>query len=172
MGRFLILVLLVLAVAYFIPAPVTHYDAALEIDASRERVWDTLSDLTQLSRWNSDVDSTVFLSPQREGVGTEIRVDGVVTSVLTVVRWQPYNAVGFVVVPKPRFTYDHVLRYTMQYRFTDRTIVRVEEEYRMAGGYLGHLFGVMLFDRMREPYRMSALSYLKKLAETGVGLGI
>jgi hypothetical protein len=78
---------------------------------------------------------------------------------------------GFSVRLKPRLTYDHVLRYSVQYRFTNRTVVRVEEEYRMAGGYLGHLFGVLLFDRMREPYRMAALSYLKKLAETGFGLG-
>jgi uncharacterized protein YndB with AHSA1/START domain len=171
MGRFLILVLLALAVAYFVPAPVAHYDAALEVDASRERVWEALSDLSQLSRWNSAVDSTVFLTPQRDGVDTEFRIDGVVTSTLRAERWEPFNSMGFSVRLKPRFTYDHVLRYSVQYRFTNRTVVRVEEEYRMAGGYLGHLFGVLLFDRMREPYRMAALSYLKKLAETGFGLG-
>lgn len=171
MGRLLILILLALAVAYFVPAPAKHFDAALEVDASREKVWGALSDLSQMSRWNPGVDSTVFLTPQHDGEGTEIRVDGMVTSTLIVQRWEPFNTMAFLVELKPRLTYDHVLRYSVQYRFTDRTVVRVEEEYRMAGGYLGHLFGVLLFDRMREPYRMPALSYLKKLAETGVGLG-
>jgi hypothetical protein len=87
-------------------------------------------------------------------------------------RWEPYNTMGFFVELKPRLTYDHVLRYSLQYRYTNRTVVRVEEEYRMAGGYLGHVFGRLFFERMREPYRMPALSYLKKLVETGVGLGI
>ena len=171
MGKLFILLVVALAVAYFVPAPVVHYDAALEVNASRERVWDALSDLSQMPRWNAAVDSAAFLGAQRQGEGTEIRIDGVVTSTLQVERWVPYGTMSFFVELKPRFTYDHVLRYSIQYRYTNRTVVRVEEEYRMAGGYLGHVLGMLLFDRVREPYRMPALSYLKKLVETGIGLG-
>lgn len=171
MGKLLVLLVLALAVAYFVPAPVVHHDAALEVDASRERVWDALSDLSQMPRWNAAVDSAAFLGAQRQGEGAEIRIDGMVTSTLQVERWQPYGTMSFFVELKPRFTYDHVLRYSIQYRYTNRTVVRVEEEYRMAGGYLGHVLGLLLFDRVREPYRMPALSYLKKLVETGIGLG-
>jgi uncharacterized protein YndB with AHSA1/START domain len=172
MGRLLILILIAGAIAYFVPAPVTHFDSALEIEASRERVWEMLSDLSQISRWNEDVDSAVFVGPQHDGEGAEVRVDGsMFTSALRVTRWEPYNRIDFAVLLKPRLTWDHVLRYSMQRRFENRTIVRVEEEYRMAGGYLGHVFGILIFERMRDPYRVQALSYLKRLAETGVGLG-
>jgi uncharacterized membrane protein len=172
MGRLVILLLLAAVVAYFMPAPVTHFDSAVEIDASREKVWDLMSDFSQLSRWNDAVDSTVFLSPERKGEGTQIRLDGpMLTTTLKVVHWQPYNDIGFAVILNPRLTYDHVLRYSIQKRFESRTVVRVEEEYHMAGGYLGHVFGKLLFDRMRDSYRTGALGLLKRLAETGVGLG-
>ncbi len=172
MGRLLILLIVAGVVAYFVPSPVTHFDSAVEIDASREHVWDLMADLSQLSRWNEDVDSTVFLTPERQGPGTVVRIDGsMITTSLTVQRWEPYNEIDFAVVLQPRITYDHVLRYSMQRRFEGRTVVRVQEEYRMAGGYLGYVFGRLIFERMRDPYRMGALGYLKRLAETGVGLG-
>lgn len=173
MGRLIVLLLLVAAVAYLIPAPPVHYEASIEIDKDRDHVWEVLSDFTQLTRWNEEVDSTSFLTPQRTGVGTVFRIDGkIVTSTMRVTRWEPYNRVDFAVELKPKLTEDHVLRYIIHPRFEDRTLVHVEEEYRMAGGYLGHAFGLLIFSRMRDPYRGSALGYLKRLCETGVGLGI
>lgn len=172
MGRFLVFVLVVLAVVYFIPAPVNRHAAGLEIEASREQVWEVMSDLARLPRWIETVDSVAFLNPQRQGLGAELRIDGtVMSSVLRVARWVPYNTVAFDVRMRPGLTHDHVLRYTVERRFAGRSVVRVEEEYRMAGGYLGHVLGGLLFDRMRDPYRASALLHLKRLVETGAGLG-
>jgi len=171
MGRLIVLLLLAAGIAYLIPGPVEHYEASAEINTGRERVWEVLSDLSQLSRWNDEVDSTAFVTPQREGVGTQIRLDGkFMTCWEKVVSWEPFNRIEFTVTEKPALTTDHVLRYTMEPRF-ERTLVRVEEEYHMRGGYLGHALNYITFSRMREAYRGPALSYLKRLAETGVGLG-
>jgi hypothetical protein len=91
--------------------------------------------------------------------------------VLRVERWEPFNAVDYSVRFDPAYTRDHMLRYGMSPRF-ERTVVTLTEEYRMNAGLLGHVFGVLVFTGMREPARRPALGYLKRLAETGQGIGI
>ena len=172
MGRLLLIILAVAAVAYFMPAPTVRHEANIEINAPRGRVWEALSDLRGYPRWIEDVDSTVFLTSTREGVGTEARLDGrFLHPYLRVERWQPFNAIDYSVRFDPAFTRDHVVRYAMEPRF-DRTVVTLTEEYRMNAGYLGHLFGMLVFDGMRQSTREPALGYLKRLAETGQGIGI
>lgn len=171
MGRLILFLLVLAGIAYLMPAPIVHHEASAEINAPRERVWQALSDLHGWSRWNEDVDSTGFLTPQQEGLGTKVRLDGKFMTVYEeVTAWEPYNRIDMSVKLKPNLTEDHVMRYTMAPEF-DRTTVKIEEEYKMRGGYLGHALDVLFFDRMREGFRAPALGYLKRLAETGVGMG-
>jgi uncharacterized protein YndB with AHSA1/START domain len=172
MGRLLLTLLAIAGIAYFMPAPTIRQEASIEINAPRARVWEALSELRGYSRWHEDVDSTVFLGSRREGVGTEARLDGrFLHPIVRVERWEPSNAVEFSVQFDPAYTRDHVLRYKMEPRI-DRTVVTMTEEYRMNAGYLGHLFGITVFNGMREPSRGPALGYLKRLVETGQGVGI
>jgi hypothetical protein len=76
MGRLILFLLVLAGIAYLMPAPIVHHEASAEINAPRERVWQALSDLGGWSRWNEDVDSTGFLTPQQEGLGTKVRLDG------------------------------------------------------------------------------------------------
>ena len=171
MGRFILFVLIAAGIAYLMPAPIVHYEASVEINADRERVWQALSDLRGWPRWNEDVDSTAFLTAQQDGDGTQVRFDGkFLTAFEKVTRWEPYNRIDFAVTLKPDLTTDHVMRYIMSPAF-NRTQVRVEEEYKMRGGYLGHALEVIIFSRLRDGFRGPALGYLKRLAETGVGMG-
>lgn len=171
MGRLILLLLVAAGIAFLMPAPVVHHEASVEINAGREKVWDALSDMKAWPRWIEEVDSVSFVSSQEEGTGTEVRLDGkFFTTFERATRWEPYNRIDFEVSFKPNLTTDHVLRYVMDPQF-DRTQVRVEEEYRMRGGYLGHAFELLMFSRMREGFRGPALGYLKRLAETGVGMG-
>jgi uncharacterized membrane protein len=171
MGRLILFLLILAGIAYLMPAPIVHHEASAEINAPRERVWQALSDLKGWSRWNEDVDSTGFLTDQQEGVGTKVRLDGKFMSVYEeVTNWEPYNRIDVSVKLKPNLTQDHVMRYTMAPEF-DRTTVKIEEEYKMRGGYLGHALDLLFFDHMRDGFRGPALGYLKRLAETGVGMG-
>jgi len=171
MGRLILLLLVAAGIAFLMPAPVVHHEASVEINADREKVWDALSDMRGWPRWIEEVDSVAFLSSQQQGTGTEVRLDGKFYQTFErVIRWEEYNRIDFAVSFKPSLTEDHVLRYMMTPQF-DRVQVRVEEEYRMRGGYLGHAFDLMMFSRMREGFRGPALGYLKRLAETGVGMG-
>jgi uncharacterized membrane protein len=171
MGRLILVLLIAAGIAFLMPAPVVHHEASVEINADREKVWDALSDIKGWPRWIEEVDSVSFQSPQHDGEGTELRLDGkFYTTFERAVRWEPYNRIDFAVSFKPNLTTDHVLRYMMTPQF-DRVQVSVQEEYRMRGGYLGHAFDLMMFDRMREGFRGPALGYLKRLAETGVGMG-
>src|SRR5262245_57391694 len=107
MGRFLILLLLIAGIAYLVPSPVEHYEATAEINTGREKVWEAMSDLTQMSRWNDEIDSTVFVTPQREGLGTQLRLDGkFMTCWEKVERWEPFNRIDFSVTEKPSLTTD------------------------------------------------------------------
>jgi len=171
MGRLILFLLILAGIAYLMPSPVVHHEASATINAPRERVWQALSDLKGWSRWNEDVDSTAFLTDQQEGVGTKMRLDGKFMTVYEeVTDWEPYNRIDFNVSLKPNLTEAHVMRYTMAPDF-DHTTVKVEEEYKMRGGYLGHALDVLFFERMRDGFRAPAMGYLKRLSETGVGMG-
>jgi len=171
MGRLILFLLILAGIAYLMPSPVTHHEASVEINAPRERVWQALSDLKGWSRWNEDVDSTGFVTDQQDGLGTQMRLDGKFMTIYeTVTAWEPYNRIEVSVKLRPNLTEDHVMRYTMAPEF-DRTTVKVEEDYKMRGGYLGHALDVLAFGRMRDGFRGPAMGYLKRLAETGVGMG-
>ena len=64
------------------------------INAPPAEVWAHLSDLASHARWMSDAESVEFLTDQRAGVGTSIRVPTRVgpfrsTDLLTVTTWDP-----------------------------------------------------------------------------------
>src|SRR2546428_11337991 len=98
MGRLILLLLIAAGIAFLMPAPIVHHEAAVEINADRERVWQALSDLRGWPRWIEEVDSTSFLTDQHEGVGTQVRLDGkFITTFEKVARWEPYNRIDFEV---------------------------------------------------------------------------
>jgi len=170
MGRLLLLILLAGVVAYFLPAPAVHYEASIEIDASRESVWELLSNFDELPRWNATTHGLEFAANQRRGVGTEFHIPGSpISHTVTVTKETAYNRVELRVETDPRLTEDQVIRYSIHPR-QNRTLVRFVEEYRVRGGYLGYAVDRALYRPMRGSGRATALANLKRLVETGNGL--
>lgn len=69
--------------------------------ANHEVVWSALSDLGSHAQWMKDAESIVFLTDQREGVGTRIEVETVVGPLRTldrmeVVGWEEGRSIEVV----------------------------------------------------------------------------
>lgn len=170
MGRLLFLILLAGVIAYFLPAPAVHNEASIEIDATREKVWEVLGDLGELPRWNASTHGLKFATAQRQGVGAEFDVPGSPFSHHVVLTKQvAYNRMEFQVGTDPRLTEGQIIRYTIHPR-QNRTLVRYVEEYRVRGGYLGYLVDRAFYRQLRASGRGPALANLKRLVETGHGL--
>lgn len=170
MGRLLLLIVLAGVIAYFLPAPAVHNESSIEIDATREKVWQVLGNLNELPRWNVTTQGLKFASTQRQGVGTEFHVPGSPFShTVKVTKEVAYNRIEFGVTTDPRLTEDHVIRYSIHPR-QSRTLVRFVEDYRVRGGYLGYAVDRALYRPMRASGRAPALANLKQLVETGEGL--
>jgi uncharacterized membrane protein len=170
MGRLLLLILLAGVVAYFLPAPAVHNEASIEIDATREKVWEVLADFSELPRWNGATHGLEFATSQRRGVGTELHIPGSpFQHTMRVTNEVAYNRVELAVETDPRLTEDQTIRYSIHPR-QNRTLVRFVEEYRVRGGYLGYAVDRALYRPMRASGRAPALANLKRLVETGNGL--
>lgn len=170
MGRLLLLILLAGAIAYFLPAPAVHNEASIEIDATREKVWEVLGDFDEMPRWNASTHGLKFDTSQRKGVGTEFHVPGSpFHHTVVVTKEVAYNRIELRVETDPRLTEDHIIRYSIHPR-QSRTLVRFVEEYRVRGGYLGYAVDRALYRPMRGSGRAPALANLKRLVETGNGL--
>lgn len=170
MIRFLLLIIAILALAYFLPANPAHHEASIEIGESREETWRILSDLTQLPRWNRSMSIMEFMGTQKFGVGTRISIPDVpIKRQLRVVNWIPYNSMTFRVQSDPDVTHDHTIRFSVHPR-TSGCLVRYVEEYRLRGGYLGTVLDKIYLTPMGANGREPALANLKRLVETGQGI--
>lgn len=172
MGKLLLFIIAVLAVAYVMPAPGVHVETSIEIDSPRTQVWEVMSNLTDLPRWNASAFGMEFDSNQRQGVGAIYEIEGApVSHRYQISKWEPYNRIDLQVMTKPRVTVDHIVRYSIHPRGS-RTIVRFTEDYVARGGYLGYIFDRVAYYPSRGKSREPALANLKRLVETGQGIFI
>lgn len=167
MGKLLALLLVLAFVAYLVPAPVSHRTATVEIHATREKVWEVLSNLERIPTWNASAHSIEFLSQHKQSSGARFRLPGSpVSRTFEVREWQAYERIAFRVQTDPNLTRDHVVVYQIRREGT-RTQVQLDEDYHMRGGYLGHILDQVYLGPAVERSRAAALANLKRLVETG-----
>jgi carbon monoxide dehydrogenase subunit G len=71
----------------------------VDIDAPLDSVWRSAADLESHVEWMADAESIEFLTPQRSGIGTEMKVATAVgplrtTDLMTVTEWVHHRAIG------------------------------------------------------------------------------
>ena len=167
MGKFLALLVVATFVAYLVPAPVSHRTASVEIHATREKVWDVLSQLDRIPSWNAAARTVDFQTSHKQGMGARFQVPSTpVSRTFEVTDWRAYNRVAFRVRTDPALTRDHILVYAIR-SANGRTTLQLDEDYHMRGGYLGHLLDIVYLGPSVEKSRSAALANLKRLVETG-----
>ncbi len=72
---------------------------SIEIEAPPERVWAEVADLASHAEWMADAESIVFLTDQRSGSGTRLRVSTRVGPIRTgdvmeIVEWTDHQTIG------------------------------------------------------------------------------
>ena len=167
MGKLLGLLIVLGFVAYLVPAPVSHRTASVEIHASREKVWEVLSDLERIPSWNAAAPSVEFLTQHRQGPGAKYRIPSTpISRTFEVKDWRSFNRIDYQVTTDPELTRDHILVFQIR-PAQGRTLVQLDEDYHMRGGYLGHLLDEVYLGPSVERSRSAALANLKRLVETG-----
>jgi uncharacterized membrane protein len=78
---------------------VVRITVSIEIAAPLERVWMEVADLASHAEWMADAESIVFLTDQRSGSGTRMRVStrvGLIrtSDVMEVVEWTEHQTIG------------------------------------------------------------------------------
>jgi carbon monoxide dehydrogenase subunit G len=72
---------------------------SIRYETPPERVWDQLADLGSHAGWMADAQSVEFVTAQREGLGTRMRVPTRIgplrtKDLMTVVEWEPGKAIA------------------------------------------------------------------------------
>jgi carbon monoxide dehydrogenase subunit G len=72
---------------------------AVDIEAPLDEVWRAAADLASHAEWMADAESIEFLTPQRYGVGTEMKVATAVgplrtNDLMTVTEWVDHRSIG------------------------------------------------------------------------------
>ena len=78
---------------------VVQITVSIEIAAPLERVWVEVADLVSHAEWMADAESIVFLTDQRSGSGTRMRVSTRVgpirtSDVMEIVEWAEHQTIG------------------------------------------------------------------------------
>ncbi|MEO6463078.1 MAG: SRPBCC family protein [Candidatus Eisenbacteria bacterium] len=166
--KLLILLAVLVAAAWFVPAPVSHVESAIEISAPRERVWTILADVTSARLWDRQMREVTITSTAKSGVGTERASNGpVVKTRERVTEWVPYNRLELVVEHDPKLTKFETSRIEMTPSGATGTHVRWSLDYQMNGGYLGNLADRFLLGGTHQGRIDDGLARLKRYAETG-----
>jgi len=166
--KFLILLALLGAVAWFVPAPVSHVEGDIEISATRERVWSILSDVSSARLWDPQMRDLSLVSDAKTGVGTERASHGpVVKSREKVTEWVPYNKLAFDVVHDPALTRFETSKIEITPVGASGTRVHWSLDYQMNGGFLGNLADRFLLGSAHKGRIDDGLARLKRYAETG-----
>jgi uncharacterized membrane protein len=166
--KLLILLILLLAGAWFAPAPVTHVEGTIEITASRDRVWTVLSDLSGARLWDPQMRDVKLTSDAKSGVGAERYSPGALVKTRErVTEWLPYNRMALDVVHEPALTKFEASRIEMEPVGSSGTRVRWSIDYQVNGGYLGSLADRFLFGSVHKGRIDDGLANLKRYAETG-----
>ncbi len=166
--KLLILLAVIVAAAWFAPAPVSHVEGAIDISAPRDRVWTILSDVTSARLWDRQMREATIVSAAKSGIGTERASGGpVVKTREKVTEWVPYNRLEYEVVHDPRLTKFETSRLEITPSGATGTHVRWSLDYQMNGGYLGNLADQFLLGGTHKGRIDDGLSRLKRYAETG-----
>ena len=167
--KLLVFLAVILAAAWFLPAPVTHVENEIDISAPRDRVWTILSDVTSARLWDRQMREVTLVSQAKSGMGTE-RVSAAGPVVKTrekVTEWIPYNRLGFEVTHDPKLTKFETSRLEVTPSGATGTRVRWSLDYQMNGGYLGNLADQFLLGGTHKGRIDDGLARLKRYAETG-----
>jgi len=166
--KLLILLLVLLAGAWFAPAPVAHVESTIDIAADRERVWTVLSDLSGARLWDPQMREAKLTSDAKSGVGAERFSAGpVVKTRERVTEWVPYNRMVLDVTHEPALAKFEESRIEIEPSGAAGTRVRWAMNYQVNGGYLGNLADRFLFNSVHQGRIDDGLSNLKRYAETG-----
>lgn len=166
--KLLILLILVGAVAWFAPAPLSHVEGAVEIAAPRDRVWGILADVSSARLWDREMRELKLVSDVKVGIGTERAAQGaVVKSRETVTEWLPYNRIGFRIAHDPELTKFETMRIDLTPSGANGTHVAWTMDYQMNGGYVGNLADRFLLGSAHQGRIDDGLTRLKRYAETG-----
>ena len=165
--KLLIFVLLLLAAAYFAPAPVAHQESQIDINQARDDVWTLVSDLKGANRWDPAARDVKITSSQEEGEGAVRFLEGpLVKTTERVTDWVLYNKLSLEVTHTPGVTKFESSTITLTPNGA-YTKVTWSIDYQMAGGYLGALTDKLLLGSLHSGRIDSGLANLKRLAETG-----
>jgi uncharacterized membrane protein len=166
--KLLILLAVLVAAAWFAPAPVSHVEGDIEISAPRDRVWSILSDVSGARLWDARMRDVTLVSEAKTGVGTERASHGpIVKTREKVTEWVPYNSLAFEVVHDPRLTRFETSKIEITPVGANGTRVRWSLDYQMNGGYLGNLADRFLLASTHQGRIDDGLPRLKRYAETG-----
>jgi len=166
--KLLLLLLVLLAAAWFAPAPVSHLENTIEISAPRDRVWAVLSDLSGARLWDPQLRDVRFVSQAKTGVGTERESRGAIVSTRErVTEWLPYNRMVLEVSHEPKVTKFEQSTIEVEPSGLSGTRVRWAIDYQVNGGYLGNLADGILFGSIHKGRLEDGLANLKRYAETG-----
>jgi uncharacterized membrane protein len=166
--KLLILLAVLLAAAWFAPAPVTHAEGEIDISAPRERVWTILSDVTSARIWDREMREVTITSDAKTGVGTERASNGpIVKTRERVTEWIAYNRLGFATEHDPKLTRFETSQISMTPSGATGTRVRWSLDYQMNGGFLGNLADRFLLGSTHQGRIDDGLARLKRYAETG-----
>jgi len=166
--KFLFLIVVVAAIAYFAPAPVQHVEQTVEIATSRDKVWEVLADPTSARLWDPGMKDLKIVSDVKEGAGTTIEARGaLVKTVETVKESIDDNRLSFDVKHDPDITRYETSTLSLEPTERNSTRVKWEMDYQMAGGYLGHFADQVLLGSVHGGRISDGLSNLKRYAETG-----
>ena len=167
--KFLLLLAVLVAIAWFAPAPVRHVESAIDISAPRDRVWTILSDVTGARLWDRQMRDATIVSEAKTGVGTErfSTAGPVVRTRERVTEWVSYNRLEFQVDHDPDLTQFETSRIELEPSGATGTKVRWAIDYQMNGGYLGDLFDKLALGSAHKGRIDDGLARLKRYAETG-----
>jgi uncharacterized membrane protein len=166
--KLLFLLLVLLAAAWFAPAPLSHVENSVDVATPRDRVWALLADVSGARLWDPLMKEVHLVSSAKSGVGAEREAAGaLVKTHEKVTEWVPFNAVTYEVSHEPKLTRFETSRIDLSPAQGGATRVRWRIDYQMAGGYLGVLADKVLLGSVHQGRIDEALSNLKRYAETG-----
>ena len=147
---------------------VTIIDASLMINGSGKTVWEVLSDLALVERYDPTVQSAKVVSPESEGVGATREVVFANGDRLreSVTRFEPRRHLDF----QSYATSMAVKSMTRSYSMDDegkRTRVTVEFEYQMKYGLVGKALEQIWFRKRLGTIVHAGLYSIKRYVEVG-----
>ncbi len=166
--KFLFVLVLLGAVAYFAPAPVQHVEQTVEFSVNRDRVWGVVGDVTSARLWDPGMKGLKIVSDVKEGVGTALEAQGaMVKNTETVTAVDDFNRLAMDVKHDPPITKYETSTITLEPAENGGARLKWEMDYQMAGGYLGHFADQILLGSVHGGRISEGLANLKRYVETG-----